>query len=76
MATSQSNEPRFDCVVDDCKTTFSRQSDMERHLKEHHGPAKRCPLSECKWDGARREARLQGHMKKAHPEIYNGIYCS
>ena len=75
MATSESSE-RVSCTVDECNTTFSRQADMERHLAEHHGPVKRCHLPDCPWEGARRSSRVQEHMKKAHPEIYDGIFCS
>jgi len=70
MATSENSE-RVSCIVDECNTTFSRQADMERHVAEHHGPMKRCHLPDCPWEGARRSARVQEHMKKAHPEIYD-----
>lgn len=65
--------PRVLCEVDECDTDFARLADLKRH-EERHGTRLPCPKAGCSWRGAKRMGRLESHLLKAHPDIYNGEF--
>ena len=52
----------------ECDQTFSRQSDLERHAKNHQsGPKEfKCHAQGCKYESHRKD-KLVEHMRRRHP---------
>ena len=65
-------ETRVPCHIAGCQRTFGRETDQKRHLKEHHGEKKSCPVPGCSWRGTKRQDRVKKHLKKKHPEFVDG----
>ncbi|CAG8970755.1 hypothetical protein HYALB_00001540 [Hymenoscyphus albidus] len=72
----RSNRNRNDRTCEFCckqSTSFSRNSDYERHLKEQHLPKKSCPSSGCDHPPEKRIGRLIKHAQEEHTAEYQNI---
>ena len=61
---------RYVCLEANCDRTFSRPSDLDRHLKSrHYLPTFNCPVDDCDRKGRRgfpRKDKLRDHLRQKH----------
>ena len=61
---------RYVCLEANCDRTFSRPSDLARHLKSRHCPPTfNCPVDDCDRKGSRgfpRKDKLGDHLRQKH----------
>ena len=64
---------RYVCLEANCDRTFSRPSDLDRHLKSrHYLPTFNCPVDDCDRKGGKgfsRKDKLRDHLRQKHRNI-------
>ena len=74
MASDQITSAHISCPRPDCRTTLSRASDIQRHIRDIHDIEKWCcPYPSCKYRGSKRRDNVAAHIVKRHLERGNDL---
>lgn len=68
--TNRPESDRYVCLIAKCRHTFSRPSDLDRHMKSRHCPPTfDCPVDDCNrkaGKGFPRKDKLRDHLRQKH----------